>query len=305
VVVPVDDPWPEFNPVGQVHSAVVVGLTANNDVDPAAHRGSAWCDLVLATGDPLVDKVAKAIGTSPLAASSLAQVLRNSGERAMFDGLLMESAVYSTLQAGPEFRRWRTSRSPKERGRSSDPVVLAHRQDEHLTLALNRPAVRNALNTSMRNSLVETLATVALDPSIERVTLRGSGLCFSTGGDLDEFGSFGDPASAHQVRLASSVGRALAAVGDRVTVELHGACYGSGIEIPAFAPRIVADPDSRFALPELGLGLIPGAGGTWSLPRRIGRHRTALLALSGVSIDAPTALEWGLVDELRSCAGGV
>ena len=57
------------------------------------------------------------------------------------------------------------------------------------------------------------------------------------------------------------------------------------------------------ALPEVGLGLVPGAGGTVSLPRRIGRHRTARLGLTGERIDAATALEWGLVDRISSRAG--
>ena len=63
-----------------------------------------------------------------------------------------------------------------------------------------------------------------------------------------------------------------------------------------FAGRVVARPDTRIGLPELGLGLVPGAGGTVSLTRRIGRHRTAYLALSGDVIDARTALDWGLLD---------
>jgi enoyl-CoA hydratase/carnithine racemase len=61
----------------------------------------------------------------------------------------------------------------------------------------------------------------------------------------------------------------------------------------------VARPDTVIGLPEVAMGLIPGAGGTVSLPRRIGRHRTAWLALTGRTIDAPTAREWGLVDEIR------
>ena len=65
------------------------------------------------------------------------------------------------------------------------------------------------------------------------------------------------------------------------------------MELPAFAGRVVAAPDATFGLPEVSLGLIPGAGGTVSLPRRIGRHRTAWLALTGQPIDAPTALDVG------------
>jgi enoyl-CoA hydratase/carnithine racemase len=79
---------------------------------------------------------------------------------------------------------------------------------------------------------------------------------------------------------------------------VHGACVGAGVELPAFASRVVADPGARFRLPEVAMGLVPGAGGTVSLPRRIGRQRTCRLALTGEWLDAETALRWGLVDEL-------
>ncbi|HRD62678.1 MAG TPA: enoyl-CoA hydratase/isomerase family protein, partial [Nocardioides sp.] len=75
-----------------------------------------------------------------------------------------------------------------------------------------------------------------------------------------------------------------------------GACIGAGIEIPAFAETVVATPDAWFRLPELSMGLVPGAGGTVSIPRRIGRWRTAWLLLTGRDLAAATALEWGLVD---------
>jgi enoyl-CoA hydratase/carnithine racemase len=73
---------------------------------------------------------------------------------------------------------------------------------------------------------------------------------------------------------------------------------GSGVELAAFAGRVVAHPDTTFSLPELSMGLLPGAGGTVSLPGRIGRHRTAWLMLTGHRIDARTAQAWGLVDEI-------
>ena len=81
-------------------------------------------------------------------------------------------------------------------------------------------------------------------------------------------------------------------------VGLHGSCLGAGIELPAFAGRVVAADDTRLGLPELGLGLVPGAGGTVSLPGRIGRHRTLALVLLDGTISAPAALGWGLVDEV-------
>ena len=208
-----------------------------------------------------------------------------------------ESAVYSALQAGPEFAAWRAARPPRQRDDEGDPVRL-ERDGSCLDVTLDRPHVRNALNTAMRDALVEAFTLPALDPSITEVHLRGAGAAFCAGGDLDEFGSFPDPATAHLIRLRQSVGRAIDAVADRVTAHLHGACAGSGIELPAFAGRVVAAPDTRISLPELSLGLIPGAGGTVSLPRRIGRHRTTRLGLTGEQIDAETALEWGLVDAI-------
>jgi enoyl-CoA hydratase/carnithine racemase len=94
------------------------------------------------------------------------------------------------------------------------------------------------------------------------------------------------------------VGRAIDQVTDRVTVEVHGHCIGAGVELPSFASRVVARPDATFRLPEVSMGLVPGAGGTVSIPRRIGRQRAMHLALMGEPIGAEAALEWGLVDEI-------
>jgi enoyl-CoA hydratase/carnithine racemase len=177
------------------------------------------------------------------------------------------------------------------------PPVLVERMGGTLTVTLNRPQRHNAFSRGMRDGLLEALEVARLDPGV-RVELQGTGPSFCSGGDLAEFGSATDPAAAHLVRLQASVARVLAGLSDRVTVHLHGACMGAGIELPAFVGHVTAAPDSRIALPELRLGLIPGAGGTVSLPHRIGRQRTARLALSGEVIDAPTALAWGLVDEV-------
>jgi enoyl-CoA hydratase/carnithine racemase len=293
VVVEADDAWPSAGPPTALTAAVVVGVT-DDDGHPADHAGSAWCDVVLPRGDTRVDAIVARVEQTPLASTALVQVLRGSEERSMDDGLLVESAVYSTLQAGPEFRAWRESRPTKERVEPDAAPVLLERADDHLTITLNRPHVRNALDTAMRNALVDAFQLVRLDESITAVTLRGAGSSYSSGGDLDEFGSFTSPASAHLVRLMASVGRAIADVSARVRVELQGACMGSGIELPAFAAVLEADPTARIGLPELRLGLIPGAGGTWSLPQRIGRHRTALLALTCDTIDAADAARWGL-----------
>ena len=139
---------------------------------------------------------------------------------------------------------------------------------------------------------------VAADTSVTQVHLFGAGADFCSGGDLGEFGAVSDPTTAHVIRTSRSAARLLGIVGGRVTAHLHGACIGAGIELPASAHRVIARPDTRVQLPEIAMGLIPGAGGTATVRRRIGRHRTAWLALTGRTIDAGTALAWNLVDEI-------
>jgi len=156
----------------------------------------------------------------------------------------------------------------------------------------------NALDAMMRDELTEALTLAAASSDVARIELRGEGKAFCAGGDLDEFGSRSDPASAHLIRLERSVGRALSRLEKSTVTYLHGACMGSGIEFAAFTDWVVAAEDTRIALPEIGLGLVPGAGGTVSLTHRIGRLRTAWLAFSGCTIGPETAHDWGLVDEI-------
>jgi enoyl-CoA hydratase/carnithine racemase len=85
---------------------------------------------------------------------------------------------------------------------------------------------------------------------------------------------------------------------DRITIELHGACIGAGIEIASFAGRVRARADAAISLPELTMGLVPGAGGTVGISRRIGRWRTIYLVLTGETLDPARAMRWGLVDEV-------
>jgi enoyl-CoA hydratase/carnithine racemase len=175
------------------------------------------------------------------------------------------------------------------------------RDGGELVLTLDRAERHNAFSAHMRDELVAGLTVAALEPALT-VVLRGAGPSFCSGGDLDEFGTFPDPATAHLVRTTRSPARLLAGMRERVRAEVHGACIGAGIELAAFAHTVVAAPDAFFQLPEVAMGLIPGAGGTASLPRRIGRQRTAYLALTGCRLDAETARTWGLVDAVAARA---
>jgi enoyl-CoA hydratase/carnithine racemase len=263
-------------------------------------HGPAAADAVVSAAD--MPHVLAQIAAAPIAAASLAVLLRAGPPIDVEVGLAAESAVYSMLQDGPEFHAWRAT-APHHPDGAEGPAVLIERDGAHLTICLDRPHRHNAISTRMRDDLAAALQLAAVDDTITSVSLRGNGPSFCSGGDLGEFGSRPDPATAHVTRLARSPGRLVHRLGRRLTAYLHGATLGGGIETAAFAHRVVAHPDTVLGLPELALGLIPGAGGTVSLPRRIGRQRTALLALSTEPVNAATAVRWGLVDEIAYDTG--
>ncbi|BBX11989.1 enoyl-CoA hydratase [Mycobacterium novum] len=253
--------------------------------------------------DALAD-IADQCRRRPHAAAICDDVLRavdpNAPARA---GVITESLAYSVLQAGPEFAGWLAERGPATVPDTSEPVLI-DRDGDTLLLRFNRPQRHNAFSNAMRAALLDGLAVAAADTAIDEVVLSGAGRSFCSGGDLAEFGGFTDVASAHLARTRHSPALALdaltARLGARCRADVHGQVLGSGLEMAAFCGRVRAHPEAVLGLPELNLGLIPGAGGTVSITRRIGRWRTGYLILSGRTIDASTALRWGLVDEVGS-----
>ncbi|MEU0741216.1 enoyl-CoA hydratase/isomerase family protein [Streptomyces sp. NPDC006134] len=274
-------------------TTVPAGFDVVLTADPGAPRPWVTC------AEPLVaaERVGDMVGRRPAASLTLVQVLRMGAGLSPGEKLLVESLAYSALQGGAEFRSWRDAIPPRRPRPAATPVRL-RRVGDRLTVVLNRPWVRNAFDAATRDALCEALEVAVADPTILRVDLCGAGAAFCSGGDLGEFGTSRDPAEAHRVRVARSPAALLLRCASKVTARLHGACVGAGIELAAFAGRVTAAPDTFVRLPEIEMGLIPGAGGTASLPVRIGRHRTAYLALSGIRLTAPEALRWGLVDEI-------
>ncbi|WP_310531987.1 enoyl-CoA hydratase/isomerase family protein [Novosphingobium sp.] len=260
-----------------------------------------WADVVVA--DRLAaDRIAAHVQANPNAAQVIVGLLRELPKLSLADGLERESLTYGVLQAGDEFQSWLENRAPVEA--SAPGKVCAERVDDTLHLQLDRPEAGNAIDVSMRDGLSEMLQLAVIDTSIRRIVLTGAGRSFSLGADLAEFGTTRDPAEAHAIRQQTLPAHWAARCGDRMEVRVQGACVGAGLELAAFAGRIIAGPRAWFQLPELAMGLLPGAGGCVSLTRRIGRHRTAELILSGRRLNAREALAWGLVDELAADEGG-
>ena len=155
--------------------AVVVALVDH----PGA--GPAWADLALGSdrgGAAALDTLARTVAEQPMAAITLAVLLRAGGERSVTDGLVAESTAYGLLQGGPEFGRWRNSRVVRESAEGPGPAVLVARRDGELRITLNRPRRRNALDSSMRDGLVEALQIAVVDPSVTSVYLDGAGASF-------------------------------------------------------------------------------------------------------------------------------
>jgi len=267
-------------------------------VGDEAHPLAPFCDLVVADDQALAPLLAN-IERTPIAAATLVQVLRATEKLPLHEALVLESLAYATLQGGAENRAWLAARdqappAPVEAG----PPILAERNGELLSIKLNRPAARNAITIEMRDALAEALLLPALDETIRTINLEGAGRCFSIGGALEEFGTAPDQATSHAVRMMRGPVFALAPVATRLRATVHGACIGAGAELASLCGHVAARRRTYFQLPEIRFGLISGAGGTAGFTRRIGRQRTAWMALSARRISAEQALAWGLIDEI-------
>jgi len=264
--------------------------------DPAHPLASALDAIVEApvSAEGLMGVVAR----TPHAAAVAVQLLRSLEGVSSDRALTLESLSYGLLQGSAEHERWLAERVPVPQ-HSAPGRLIVERLGAELYITIDRPLARNAIGRSLRDQLFEAFSLAAVDAEIRAVKLQAAGPAFSVGGDLDEFGTIRDPATAHLIRSRTLPALAICSRAEILDVHVQGACIGAGLEIAAFAGRISATPDAWFQLPELSMGLIPGAGGCVSVPRRIGRQRAALMILSGRRISAATALGWGLIDSIE------
>ena len=263
-----------------------------------------WADVVVprsANAAALADNVL----ANPRAAAVIVQLLRMLPHIDLEQGLVAESFAFALLQGSAEHHRWVAARRAAAAGDApdlSDPPapgsVEITREDDVLTVLINRPWAGNAIDRPIRDGLVEAFDLAALDHSIRTVQLRGAGKAFSLGADLHEFGTTSDPATAHHIRQLTLPAAAAARCADRLDVQVQGACVGSGLELACYAKRLTASPRAWFQLPELAMGILPGAGGCVSLTHRIGRQKTAAMILSGHRLTARQALGWGFIDAI-------
>lgn len=186
-----------------------------------------------------------------------------------------------------------------------DTLVLEEPADHVRLVRMARPDFSNALNTQMGRDLVRCFEDVALDPGELRcIVLTGAGeKAFCAGGDLKERRGMTDEAWTRQHVIFERMVRALLDCPVPVIGAVNGAAYGGGCEIAAACDFLYAAETARFALTEVTLGIMPGAGGTQTLPRAMGERRAKELILTGRPFSAADAAEWGLVNAVVPAAG--
>ena len=165
-------------------------------------------------------------------------------------------------------------------------------------VTLNRPERLNAYDCGMRDGLFAALGAVRDDPRVQAMIVRGNGPAFCTGGDLAEFGTAPSPTRAREVRWLRDVWGMLWSVPAVTIAAVHGYTVGGGLEMALLCDQCIAASDARFALPETGLGMIPGVGGTQTLARLAGLGRALHVVLAGRWFDARQARAWGIASRV-------
>jgi enoyl-CoA hydratase len=188
--------------------------------------------------------------------------------------------------------------------RDYETVRVDDRGEGLLLLTLNRPEVANALNTQMGRDLLAFFDAINAVPANHRcIILTGAGeRAFCAGGDLKERNGMTDEAWQDQHLLFERMIRAFIGCPVPIIGAVNGAAYAGGCELALCCDFIYAAESARFALTEVTLGIMPGAGGTQSLPRAVGERRAKEIILTGRPFTAQEAHAWGMVNRL--CAPG-
>lgn len=174
--------------------------------------------------------------------------------------------------------------------------VLTQRSGSVLELTISREQNQNSLDASAMAELDRRIAEAAADTKVRVLVIRGAGeKAFSAGADLRELTRADAAAAARILKAGQRVFRSLETLGKPAIAAVDGYALGGGFELCLAASLIIATDRSRFGLPEVGLGLIPGYGGTQRLTRAIGKHRALRIMLTGDLIDARGAHEIGIL----------
>lgn len=177
--------------------------------------------------------------------------------------------------------------------------LLEERRGAVAVLTLNRPAAKNALDGAVLGALAEALGRLDRDDTVRAVVLTGAGGVFCAGADITSFLALrAMELLGERAAVGGTVFETIGTLGTPLIAAIEGLALGGGCELMLGADIVVAARSARIGLPEVGLGVIPGGGGTQRLIRAIGRTRAMTMLLTGRPIDAETAERYGLVAAL-------
>jgi enoyl-CoA hydratase/carnithine racemase len=183
-------------------------------------------------------------------------------------------------------------------------VIIFEKREQIAYVTLNRPKALNAYSVKMRDELFDVLGVIRDDPDIRAAILKGAGeKAFCAGADLTEFLTAPAPVFARQARFERDVWGRFLAIQKPFIAAMHGYVLGSGIEMSLCCDIRLCSEDAQFGLPEVGLGIIPAAGGSQTMPRMIGKSNALDILLSGRWIKANEALRMKLVNKVLPRAG--
>lgn len=175
-------------------------------------------------------------------------------------------------------------------------TVLTETRDQIAWITLNRPEAMNALSVQLRAELAAAMRAAEADPEVRVVVLRGAGdRAFCAGADIKEFVEVPSPPAYRQARVPESWITPFDLTRKPIIASIHGYCLGGGLEVALACDIRIAAEDAQFGLPETGLGIMTGVGGSQRLPRMVGLAQALDMILTGERIDGVRAREIGLV----------
>ena len=163
-------------------------------------------------------------------------------------------------------------------------------------IELNRPEKRNALNNATLQEIADYLQQLEADSAVKVVVITGNPQCFAAGADLNELSKL-DVVSIQQ-DLRPQLWKRIDEFSKPLIMAINGYAFGAGFELALHGDIVLAGENAQFALPEIGLGMLPGAGGTQRLARLVGQQLTMRWAMTGEMISAQTALQHGITSQV-------
>jgi enoyl-CoA hydratase/carnithine racemase len=173
--------------------------------------------------------------------------------------------------------------------------IVVEQEQRVMTIRMQRPEKKNAISIAMYHAMTSAISMAAQTPQVRAVVITGATDCFSAGNDIADFVKSGSSGDVEKLQAPLHFLRALATLDKPLVAAVHGAAIGIGTTMLLHCDFVYANASARFRTPFVELALVPEGGSSLMLPALVGHRRAAQLLLLGETIDAQTALSWGLI----------